>query len=108
MSAPNPQNSRQQWEEVYHNLASNQPGFQRDFPQMPPKITPLVNKPQCDDHCTRHEVDRPILCGTCGAHAYNVVAHQWPWSDGHYWHSVEPVNGARPYNKVCPNCEGTI
>ena len=43
MTAPNPQNSRQEWEQVYHNLASNAPGYQRDFPSVPPKITPLVN-----------------------------------------------------------------
>lgn len=109
---PNPNSTRQEWEQLYHNLSSSAPNLQRDFPSVPPKITPLVNEPVCDEekaHCRRHFVDREIVCA-CGAKPYVVVAHEWPWSEGHYWHKVESQNGAPPYEpaRQCPQCQRSL
>ena len=100
------QNPRFEWEHVFQSLHQNQ--IRTDLPSVPPKVTPLVTNPACPDHCTAHHVDRKIVCGSCGAHVYNAVMHQWPWSEGHYWSRYEPVNGAPDYNRICPNCQGPI
>jgi hypothetical protein len=108
MANPHPQNTRAEWESLYHQLASNAPSMQRDFPSVPPKITPLITNPACPEHCTRHFVDRILTCPACGAAPYHIMSHQWPWSEGHYWHTVEPIDGAPAYHKACPACKGAL
>lgn len=108
MPNPNPNNSRQEWEQLYHNLSQGLGGLRTDFAPVPPKVTPLVNDPKCEEHCKRHFVERVIECGTCGAKPYQIVCHEWPWSEGHYWHAIEPRNGAPEYRKACPSCGGAI
>ena len=102
MSATNP---RAEWE----HIASQLPRLQSaDLPFVPPKVTPLVNTPECPAHCTSHHVDRTVCCPSCGAECYEVWMHQWPWSEGHYWSEARGKNGAPPYTKECPNCQGGL
>lgn len=106
---PNPNSTRQEWEQLYHQLSQSGGNVRADFAPVAPKVTPLVNDPTCPEHCTRHEIDREIVCA-CGARPYVVMLHQWPWSEGHYWHKVEPQNGAPPYEpaRQCPQCQRSL
>lgn len=72
----------------------------------PPHQTPLVREPTCPAHCSHHHVEGQMVCRHCGGIAYNVVAHEWPWTEGHYWYSLEPRNGAPPHRKGTPECCG--
>lgn len=66
-------------------------------------VTPEIPHPTCPDHCRRHFVEAVIKCRRCRGEAYHVLAHEWPHSEGHYWHSTLPVNGSAAYvsSPVC-------
>ena len=53
--------------------------------------------PTCERDCSgRHETDGVIVCVRCGRAKYQVVLHEWRHQNGHYFTSMEPMNGAPP------------
>ena len=52
-------------------------------------VVPLIPHPVCPEHCRYHTVDSVIQCRRCGGERAHVLAHEWPQSGGHYWHSVD-------------------
>jgi hypothetical protein len=69
--------------------------------------TPRVNKPTCEEHCSgKHKPEGIIQCNKCQTVGYVVIAHEWNTSDGHYFYSLDPRNGAPlPAMDDCP-CGG--
>lgn len=88
----------ERWEQIHaRRLTLSPPGHRL--------VTPVIPHPTCPEHCRRHTVDSVIACRRCGREAYHVLAHEWPQSEGHAWHSTVPVNGAALYDKT-PICCG--
>ena len=59
--------------------------------------TPTVRRPTCPTHCSgRHMTDGVLVCPDCRVPAYNVVGHEWLYTEGHYWWSLEARNGSPP------------
>lgn len=92
-----------EWQRVYTD-----PKVRAGVPSAPetPHVTPLVRQPTCPEHCRNHHVEAQMTCVTCGGVAYDLVAHEWPWTNGHYWYSFTPRNGAPPHEKGMPMCCG--
>lgn len=83
-------------------------GAQGRMPFQPRLEIPRVTKPQCPEHCSgRHQTDGVMQCPHCKVPAYRVVLHEWFHMEGHYFNSMEPMNGAaavaRSETPVC-NC----
>ena len=75
------------------------------LPAVPRMETPLVRAPTCPDHCARHHVEGEIRCPRCQGQGYRIVNHEWPWSEGHYWISYDPIDGAPPTTQpYCRDC----
>ena len=70
--------------------------------------TPRVPHPACPEHCSgRHTTDGVLVCPSCQVPAYRVVGHEWLYTEGHYWWSLEPMNGSPPLmapERVHPPC----
>ena len=65
--------------------------------------------PTCPEQCSGgHSVDSHILCPRCGGVGYRVINHEWPGQVGHYWVTLEPVNGrpelAPREQPMCRDC----
>ena len=75
-------------------------------PPAPPPGTPV-----CATHCAgAHHYDGEVTCVSCGGVAYRLKAHQWIHMEGHYFYSLEAVNGApaeMPKHPTCTRCGGT-
>ena len=86
------------WQRIY---ADGLPGL----PPVSRFETPLVRNPECPQHCARHHVEDVIGCPKGHGGAFHAMAHEWPWSEGHYWYSYDPVNGAtRLTRAICIDC----
>jgi len=97
---------REDWARIYgETRAATLPGSGRHS-------TPHVPDPKCPGHCSgKHSVDGVIRCDKCGGIAYQVWSHEWPWTEGHNWTEVRPVNKAPIYERfgpttICPLCKG--
>lgn len=67
---------------------------------------PMIVNPECPKDCARHDTEAYLLCPRCQTRAYAVVAHLYPWESGHFWYTVEPVNGSPtdPRATHCRDC----
>lgn len=73
-------------------------------PAVAPLAVPRVRAPKCEEHCSgRHEHDGIMQCPNCRVPAYRIIAHEWAHQDGHYFHSLEPMNGFAIQEKS-PKC----
>lgn len=76
--------AKETWEQIHTTRPLlDPPGGRRD--------TPLVPTPTCPTHCRHHTVDSVIVCRRCGGERAHVLAHEWPASEGHYWHSLRDM-----------------
>ena len=87
------------WPDIYGDRL---PGY---APPSPRLSVPVVRIPICTEHCSgRHHVEALIYCPGCQVPAYKLWAHEWLHSEGHYFYSREPMNGAPPDLTACPDC----
>lgn len=88
--------TEQEWNHIF-----GKDGVHREpakLPAVTKLVTPRVHNPVCPDHCgPRHEVDGLVVCTHCQVPKYRVVLHEWFHTEGHYWNSLEPMNGAPPH-----------
>lgn len=68
-------------------------------------VTPRVHRPVCPDHCSgRHERDGAMACPQCQTVAFELWAHEYAWSDGHFFYERKPVNGYTLTSETHPTC----
>ena len=66
--------------------------------------TPTVPHPECPTHCRRHEPEATLRCPKGHGAPYVLVAHEWLWTEGHYFYTIEPLEGAPAKANGCPLC----
>ena len=98
-------------DETWHDIYSGR-GESPRVPVAPRLVIPRVARPEHPKHCgDRHGTDGWVACPHCQVPAYQVVTHEWFHMSGHYWHSLEPMNGSPPKTDsttpVC-NCGRTM
>jgi len=91
----------EKWNDIF--AAGSPPGV---MPAAPKLITPRVYKPTHPEHCgKRHEVEAVLWCPQHKIPAYQVVAHAWFHTDGHFFYTLEPMNGSPPVTDTkTPKC----
>lgn len=88
----------EKWDKIYAKP------LQVNLPPVAPTVTPRVNKPNCLQHCTgNHHPEGVLRCMKCQTIAYKVIAHEWLYQEGHYFYSIESMNGA-PVDKLLEVC----
>lgn len=66
-----------------------------------------TRNPTCPEHCSgKHGTDGVLTCPKCRRAKYRIVTHEWSHQEGHYWNTVEPLNGAAPYHHRETRCCG--
>ncbi len=65
--------------------------------------------PECEKHCSGiHRIDGVMRCPQCHTIGYEVTLHEYNHMDGHYFTTLEGVNGLLEYKGLgtpkCPNC----
>ena len=76
--------------------------------------TPRVPNPVCPDHCSgRHVRDAVLQCPHCAGIGYEIVGHEYLWTESHYFWEVRPVNGSSPPRAgqcdfACRDCGETL
>ena len=78
-----------EWNEIQRRRPPESPvsGFRHE--------TPRILSPVCPEHCSgRHHREATLLCPQCHGVHYEVWAHEWIWSEAHYFYERKPMHGA--------------
>ena len=94
------------WNEIQHRAAPYSGSGTRH-------TTPAVIRPSCTKHCTgRHHREAVMRCPQCQTVGYELWAHEWLWTEGHYFYERLAVNGSPPYTHdreaQCPDCQAPL
>jgi len=97
-------------DERWHDIFGEQLRPLRGYAPGPLAPPVSVPHPTCPEHCSgKHAPDGVMVCRSCGGEKYRVIAHEYAWREGHYFNSVEPLNGAGPYDvRETTCCRATL
>jgi hypothetical protein len=92
-----------QWHEIHGAHGPAATGFTKPVTR---RETPTVRQPTCPEHCSgRHTADGVLRCPSCRTPAYQVVGHEWLYTEGHFWWGLEPMNGSPPTSQTSQTCQ---
>ena len=67
---------------------------------------PVVSRPTCENSCSgRHETEGIVQCPNCKVPAYRIVTHEWSHQEGHWFYTLDPLNGMKPSDGMTPICD---
>src|SRR2546428_818731 len=104
----------EKWSEIYGKDATREfqaiqhPVDSYAEPQRTSGIARIAT-PTCDQHCSgRHEIDGKMVCPKCKGVGYLVTLHEYPHMEGHYFTTLEPINGSPQWGSlttpICRDC----